>query len=339
MRAGGWMFVASLLAASCTSLRTGSPDQGSGGAGGGGAGAGGNGATGAAGTGVGGTTAAGGGGANGGAIAGTGGGPGGAAGGTAGTSGTAGRGGAAGTSAAAGRGGAAGTSAAAGTSGTAGAGGTDPDLIAFWRFNEGSGTTIADSSGNGQTLTLQGGTWTVGHDGSSVAFDGASELANITPASGQPLLDFPQKEVTISAWIKPTAAAASRPFATAVARTHDDFAFQDFWLGLASGKPACSIHSPTQEIAAAGSVASTTTWTHIACTQDDGGDVHTFVNGTEVGTVFSGNALGPIDTPILVGASETMQPTQRAQFFPGAIDDVRIYKRALTALEIASIAN
>ena len=50
--------------------------------------------------------------------------------------------------------------------------------------------------------------------------------------------------MTFSAWIRPDAAAAARPFATAVARTHEDFLFQNFWLGLINGKPGCTIHSP-----------------------------------------------------------------------------------------------
>ena len=57
-----------------------------------------------------------------------------------------------------GRGGAAAVApATAGTAGSSGTGGTIAEpagLIAYWRFNEGSGTTVADSSGNGQTLTL-----------------------------------------------------------------------------------------------------------------------------------------------------------------------------------------
>ncbi len=45
--------------------------------------------------------------------------------------------------------------------------------------------------------------------------------------------------------------------------------------------------------------------------------------------------LGPIPTAILVGASET---AGLEDFFPGAIDDVRIYNTTLSASEVASIA-
>jgi len=35
-----------------------------------------------------------------------------------------------------------------------GGGGSGPDLLVHWEFNEGAGTTVADSSGNNNTLTL-----------------------------------------------------------------------------------------------------------------------------------------------------------------------------------------
>jgi sialidase-1 len=108
-------------------------------------------------------------------------------------------------------------------------------------------------------------------------------------------------------------------------------------MGLVQGKPACSVHSPAQETATAPTALSTTAWTHIACTHDLGGEITVYVNGAAVGTYYSGQNLGPIPTAILIGASETMQPSQMAQFFPGAIDDVRIYKRALTPAEIVAI--
>ena len=66
------------------------------------------------------------------------------------------------------------------------------------------------------------------------------------------------------------------------------------------------------------------------------GHRRTFVNGAVAGSGTSGQDLGPIQTAILVGASETTAGV--AQYFPGAIDDVRLYNRALTSGEINYIA-
>jgi len=247
-----------------------------------------------------------------------------------------------------GGGGGSGGTASAGTSG-GGTGGTGrggaagtaepPGLIAFWRFNENSSTTVEDSSGFGQPLMLStGGGWTTGHEGAGFAFDGINDVAGVVPQVGQRLYDYPVLQLTFSAWVRPGPAAASREFATVVARTHEDYAFQDFWLGLVNGRPSCTIHSPYQEGPVASAVLSTTSWTHIACTHGVSGTVTLYVNGAFAASGNSGQNLGPIPTAILVGASETMQPSVLGQYFPGAIDDVRIYNRTLMPSEVQSIA-
>ena len=40
--------------------------------------------------------------------------------------------------------------------------GTEPGLVAYWRFNEGVGTTATDAAGSHTALLLQGPTWPAG---------------------------------------------------------------------------------------------------------------------------------------------------------------------------------
>ena len=48
------------------------------------------------------------------------------------------------------------------------------DLVAWWRFDENSGTPAADSSGNGNDGTLVGGAqWTDGQLGGALEFNGS----------------------------------------------------------------------------------------------------------------------------------------------------------------------
>src|SRR5205807_1496960 len=55
-------------------------------------------------------------------------------------------------------------------------------LVAAYGFNEGSGPTVTDSSGNNNTGTISGATWTTaGRYGSALVFDGTS--ANVTVAN------------------------------------------------------------------------------------------------------------------------------------------------------------
>jgi hypothetical protein len=64
--------------------------------------------------------------------------------------------------------------------GTSVAESADPNLVGWWRFDEGSGTTTFDSSGNGNDGTLVGGaTWATGHFGGGIELDGATGYVSI----------------------------------------------------------------------------------------------------------------------------------------------------------------
>ena len=48
-------------------------------------------------------------------------------------------------------------------------------LVASWSFNEGSGTTLFDSTDNGNDGTISGATWTDGIVGGALEFDGEDD--------------------------------------------------------------------------------------------------------------------------------------------------------------------
>src|ERR1041384_123654 len=48
-------------------------------------------------------------------------------------------------------------------------------LVAAWNFNEGTGTTVADASGNNNVGTITGATWsTLGRYGNALSFNGVN---------------------------------------------------------------------------------------------------------------------------------------------------------------------
>ena len=75
-----------------------------------------------------------------------------------------------------------------------------PGPVAAYSFNEGAGTTVADSSGNNNPGTLiNGPIWTGGIYGGSLSFDGLSDYVDL----GDPVNLQLTGSMTISAWINP----------------------------------------------------------------------------------------------------------------------------------------
>ena len=82
-----------------------------------------------------------------------------------------------------------------------------PGPVGYWKFDEGTGSSAYDSSGNGNNGTLTGSPkWSAGKYGSAIATsdNGSNEYISVPdPSSG--ILDFPNtSDYTISAWIKGT---------------------------------------------------------------------------------------------------------------------------------------
>lgn len=72
------------------------------------------------------------------------------------------------------------------------------DLVAAWAFSEGSGTTAADESGNGNTATLNGAGWiAAGKFDAAATFDGIDDRVDVPDA---PSLDL-SGAITVAGWV------------------------------------------------------------------------------------------------------------------------------------------
>src|SRR5215510_7048783 len=75
-------------------------------------------------------------------------------------------------------------------------------LVAAYNFNEGSGTTVNDASGNGITGNIIGATWTTGgKNGNALSFNGSTSYVDL----GNPALLQITGSMTWSAWVKAAA--------------------------------------------------------------------------------------------------------------------------------------
>jgi predicted GH43/DUF377 family glycosyl hydrolase len=75
----------------------------------------------------------------------------------------------------------------------------DFGAVGYWEFDEASGTTLIDSSGNGNTGTVHGAQWVQGISGNALSFDGVNDYVSIPHSSS---LDVSGHEITVEYWVK-----------------------------------------------------------------------------------------------------------------------------------------
>jgi len=202
-------------------------------------------------------------------------------------------------------------------------------LVAAYGFDEGTGTTVKDSSGNNLTGTVIGATWTAtGMYGSALSFNGTSSYVDLGSPSALQLTG----SMTIEAWVKAAANPADDGQIVSKSngagwqlKTSPDTGPHTFGISV-------SVNSTTKAQRYSTAVPALNTWYHIAGVYDAAAlTLSTYVNGV-------------LDNGTLRGTVPASQLNQTANvnigrrtggfYFNGVIDEVRIYNRALSQAEI-----
>ncbi len=196
-------------------------------------------------------------------------------------------------------------------------------LVRF-KFDENTGTTAADSSGNGNLATINpaGTTWTTGKFGSALLFDGSANAYATVPNS--PSLN-PSTQMSVIAWINATSWANGNHRILQKGQNDNQYRLLD------EGNLKFEISGVGVVTAA---LPSTGVW-HLVVGTYDGSTVGLYVDGS---LVASGPGAGtvPVTADQLVIGSKN--PTSTAgDHFNGKIDDVRLFNYALSAAEVATL--
>jgi hypothetical protein len=204
-------------------------------------------------------------------------------------------------------------------------------LVGHWKLDEGKTRNTADSSGNNNSGSLQGAggpTWISGILSNALRFDGVDEYVNVPSSTVFGITG----DITIAAWIKREALLS---YDGVVAKTDGanvwdyDFYFSDgdnrlrLWSDVGSPTPVLS----SREVA-------DTNWHHIAVTRS-GAEVTFYIDGFEAGTTTMSGAFANNSVPVRIGTDGPDYDS--SSMFKGSIDDVRIYNRALSRVEIQAL--
>jgi Concanavalin A-like lectin/glucanases superfamily len=224
---------------------------------------------------------------------------------------------------------------------TVGTGALTDGLLAHWALDEGRYASAADTSGNGHNGVLQGPgwQWVGGKFGNAVHFSGV-DLISVTP--------FPAAltNYTVSAWVYIASSEVGPPIANLVSTEVLGGGWALF-ATLSTGPGAApqtfafeyadSTNPSLPLIMASCTCVVTDQWVHLAAVLD--GDAGTL-------TIYAGTAppvTVPAPAPIVPGSASldighsTRQELGSAFPVIGAIDDVAIYGRALSADEVTQL--
>jgi hypothetical protein len=197
-------------------------------------------------------------------------------------------------------------------------------LEAAYSFNENSGPTAHDASGNANNGTLQGGTsWTTsGKYGNAILFNGTSGYVNVPSSSSLQLASA----ITLEAWVNPS--LLSGVWRDVIYKGQDNYYLE---ADSTSGKPATRT-TPDGALFGTGSL-TINTWSHLAATYD-GTTLRLYVNGVQVSSRAQTGAIAVSTNPLQIGGD-----TFYGQYFLGRIDEIRVYNRALSAAQIQTDMN
>src|SRR5467141_3514113 len=212
---------------------------------------------------------------------------------------------------------------------------------AAYAFNEGSGNITADASGNGNTGTLSGPSWTrAGHYGNAISFNGANgyvEAANSNSFN-------PGTAATFSAWMMVLAANAD---VSSVVNKWSQSIDDEYLFGLNSsnhltfawqttggnvwGQPSYNMVSGNTQVPLS-------TWTYITVVRN-GPAISFYINGnldTSFGAAADANPFRSGINTVRIGG-QNLGSVSRV--LNGTIDEVRIYNQALTQAQIQADIN
>lgn len=213
------------------------------------------------------------------------------------------------------------------------------DLVGHWTFDEGSGNTITDVSGNGNDGTIVDNpvwdiSWITGPSGGAVEFYGvgtAGGNGDYFDCGNDASLNI-TSNISIALWIRPDADDPEGNLTTTapMSKTNgSDWSYQvRYGWGQGAPEPYMSFTFDTSPRAWAnvGKNLERYEWCHIACTHD-GTTLKCYLNGEETDSVPMGQ-IADESTPVNIGTDGW------GCDWIGAIDDVRIYNHALTEDEI-----
>jgi hypothetical protein len=206
-------------------------------------------------------------------------------------------------------------------------------LVCYWKFDEGSGSTASDSSGNGNNGVIYNAAWVDGIYGKALYFNGIDSYVEVPSSSVLNNANF-----TIMAWINMSAYVGNTQvrIVSKQATQPNSYGLEIFGNGYAgSTGNQLTTHSGDGSVwvnLMSDTRLSIKTWYHVAATHE-GTTSRLYINGTldKEGTTTTQTTDNA--APLTIGCEK--QTGQAPEFFfNGVIDEVKVFNRTLSQQEI-----
>ncbi len=201
-----------------------------------------------------------------------------------------------------------------------------PDLIGRWQFDETGGTNALDSAGTNHGRLVNAPTRMPGVLSNALCFNGTSQYVNIPDNNA---LDVSNR-FTMSLWFKPA------QLLNAASGRKDLFKkFLAYWLILnyptGDGKLAFVLNNGVLRVKSVRASWASNQWYHAAATYD-GTNMALYINGVLEGTLPATTPAANTANPLQIGGN-----TEQNYWWPGCLDDARLYSRALNTAEVLAL--
>ena len=197
-------------------------------------------------------------------------------------------------------------------------------LVAYWPFDEATGKKAIDVTGNGHDGEFAGNPkWIDGKFETGLEFDGEEDHVVV---ADDPAFAI-EENITLMAWFSPNEALTSRRL---MVKNNSIFVIFDF----GNVDSIDFLVKPDNTFAE-----STTTdwkvgeWYHFAGTFD-GKTMKVYINGKLEGEKGNGVPIAPSALDFWIGGDDFGRPSD---FFPGKIDEVRLYEKTLSGADIQKV--
>jgi RHS repeat-associated protein len=210
---------------------------------------------------------------------------------------------------------------------TAGGGSVPNGMVAAYGFEEGTGLTVADSSGTGNNGTISGAAWTTsGKYGNALSFDGTNDAVSVPDANSLDLTNA----MTLSAWVKVDSTYGRFQDLIFKERNGNDGSYSLEADSNVSSRPGLNFRTSGWQAARAPSPLTSGQWAHFAAAWD-GTTTKIYLNGTLVKTQTMTGTVTTSSGALKIGGTAVFGDNR---FVDGLIDEVRVYNRSLSQTEV-----